>query len=80
MSDKTCDVTISERFCKGCRLCVDVCPQGKLAVHPEPDKRGIQIAFVVPDAVCTACRQCVTVCPDAAISLYCIEPAFEGEE
>jgi len=80
MSDKTYDVTVNERFCKGCRLCVEVCPQGKLAMSIEPDKRGIQVALVVPNAVCTACRQCVTVCPDAAITIDCIEPAPEGKE
>ncbi len=80
MSDKTYEVVITERFCKGCRLCVEVCPQGKLAMSAEPDPRGIQTAFVVPKAICTGCRQCTTVCPDVAISLYCIEPASEREE
>jgi 2-oxoglutarate ferredoxin oxidoreductase subunit delta len=80
MSDKTHEVTINERFCKGCRLCIDVCPQGKLAMNAEPDMRGVQTAYVVGRAVCTGCRRCVTVCPDAAIQLYCIESAAEETE
>ena len=54
-------VVIFGMWCKGCRLCVEFCPTGVLALdendHPYPAN---------PDK-CSACRWCETHCPDLAI-------------
>ncbi len=69
MSDRSFEITIEQRFCKGCGLCVETCEQGKLCLREKPDRRGIRIAAVRTQADCTGCLQCATICPDAAIEI-----------
>ncbi len=73
MSDKRFEVAILTRFCKGCGLCVEFCPEGKLYIEQKPDMRGIQAAAVRADVDCTGCLQCATICPDAAIQIVRVE-------
>ncbi|MFO8008007.1 MAG: 4Fe-4S binding protein [Candidatus Brocadiia bacterium] len=63
------EVVVLEDFCKGCGLCVEFCPQGKLYLRQKPNKKGIQPADVHKEAECTGCLQCATICPDAAIEI-----------
>ncbi|MCS7011729.1 MAG: 4Fe-4S binding protein [Anaerolineales bacterium] len=55
-------VTIYAKWCKGCRICVEFCPTGVLALPP-----GEEVAQVVAPEKCTACHFCDTHCPDLAI-------------
>jgi len=89
MSDKSFEVVILRRYCKGCGLCVEVCAQGKLSIDPHPNEQGVQAAVVTPELDCTGCLKCATICPDAAIEIYRVvqrppvpaaEAASEGEE
>lgn len=49
------------RFCKGCRICVEFCPTGTLALD---DRFKVMVAH--PEK-CIACRMCELRCPDLAI-------------
>lgn len=52
-----------EEWCKGCGLCVSVCPKGILSL----DKKGkIQVDMTEK---CTGCGSCESTCPDFAISV-----------
>ncbi len=63
-------VTIRADYCKGCRLCVEVCPRHKLAPADVLNDLGIQPVEVVADSPeCTGCMSCVLMCPDAAIEI-----------
>jgi len=73
------EVRILERYCKGCELCVSVCPHGVLAMPDEVDRRGKPIVAVVAGDKCTACIRCATMCPDAAIEVEADETAPVGE-
>lgn len=55
-------VEIYAKWCKGCRICVEFCPTGVLALPP-----GAEVAQVVAPERCTACHFCDTHCPDLAI-------------
>jgi 2-oxoglutarate ferredoxin oxidoreductase subunit delta len=70
MSDRHFEVIVLERFCKGCALCIEFCPKGKLYIRQKPNEQGIQIAAVRDDIDCTGCLRCATMCPDAAIEIY----------
>jgi indolepyruvate ferredoxin oxidoreductase beta subunit len=59
---------ITEAWCKGCDICVKMCPERCLAL----DAR--QIVRVADPAACTGCRLCEWLCPDFAIRLVA-EPA-----
>ena len=54
------EVIINEPWCKGCKICVEVCPKDVLAMD------GI-IAKVIDIDSCTGCLLCEQLCPDFAI-------------
>ena len=61
---------IDEKICKGCGLCVNVCPKKILclAVHRMNDK-GYNPAEVTDEAACIGCAMCGIMCPDSAIAV-----------
>jgi len=60
-------VWVNTSRCKGCDICVSLCPAGVLAMIPEPSSTlGSMIEVEAPDA-CIGCRDCELHCPDFAI-------------
>ena len=60
--------------CKGCELCVSVCPKKCI----ELDSNAVNVKGVNPAKYvggCIACGSCVLVCPDVCIELYKEEKA-----
>ena len=62
-------VNIDRERCKGCELCVAVCPKKVLAMSPRMNVRGHHYADVVAPDACIGCLQCTDICPDAAIEV-----------
>jgi len=64
-------VRINRELCKGCGLCVEVCPHQLIRLSPEEiNKKGYHPAiFDDPDGKCILCTQCALVCPDVAIEI-----------
>jgi 2-oxoglutarate ferredoxin oxidoreductase subunit delta len=62
-------ISINQSRCKGCGLCVDVCPKNLISVAGEMNKKGVYPSFSPQPELCTGCRLCVTVCPDVAITI-----------
>lgn len=63
-------VIIDDGFCKGCGLCVDVCPVHILELDPDViTPKGYHPAHCTDDAACTGCASCATMCPDVAITV-----------
>ncbi len=52
---------INKKWCKGCSICIHLCPRKVLAL----DEMGK--AVVVKPEECTACRICELHCPDFSI-------------
>lgn len=63
-------VTFDESRCKGCELCVPVCPKNivKMAVDRINDK-GYHPATVVDMDKCIGCAFCAMMCPDVVIEV-----------
>jgi 2-oxoglutarate ferredoxin oxidoreductase subunit delta len=64
-------IEIDEARCKGCGLCVTVCPQK--IIHLQRDKlndKGFHPAGVEQMDRCIGCAFCATICPDIAISVW----------
>lgn len=61
---------IDPEQCKGCRLCVDVCPRGCMVIGSDINHSGYQFAkFEQKD--CTACGFCYYTCPEpGAIKVF----------
>jgi len=58
----------SER-CKGCGLCVDVCPKNVLELSEKVSPRGYFPAYQARPEDCIHCALCCTMCPDVAITI-----------
>lgn len=57
------DIQIHEAACRGCRMCLDICPTDVFAFD---EGRGMATVQTAED--CIACLSCAYVCPSNAIS------------
>jgi len=62
-------IIIDTERCKGCGLCVAVCPKAAITISNESNKNGYYPAQA-DNEKCTGCTQCAIVCPDAAIVVF----------
>ncbi len=62
-------IRIDKEKCKGCEMCVSVCPGGVLSMSSLLNSKGHRFAEATKPDKCTGCRQCALVCPDAAIEI-----------
>jgi 2-oxoglutarate ferredoxin oxidoreductase subunit delta len=59
-----------EEKCKGCELCLDVCPKNIIVMSPDFNAKGYHPA-TCPDAdECVGCALCAKACPDVVIEIY----------
>ncbi|MBE7059967.1 MAG: 4Fe-4S dicluster domain-containing protein [Ruminococcaceae bacterium] len=57
-------------ICKGCGLCVEVCPKGIVALATdEINIKGYHPAGVTDEEKCIGCAFCATMCPDCVITV-----------
>lgn len=62
-------VIISEEICKGCGLCIAVCPRHAMGLAKHTNARGFHPAALLCLEKCTACAQCAIMCPDSCIKI-----------
>ena len=63
--------------CKGCSLCIDVCPQHVLELDPAiVNPLGYHPVRLTDAAACTSCAKCARICPDAVYTVFA-RPTFE---
>lgn len=63
-------VIIDETVCKGCGLCVKVCPKKILAINKKKmNQKGYNPSYVTDAKQCVACAMCAIMCPDSAIKV-----------
>ncbi len=64
-------VIINEDRCKGCGLCVNVCPVEILQLAEERfNVKGYHPVEVTDPEKCTGCAMCATICPDVVFTVY----------
>ncbi len=61
-------VRIDIETCKGCGLCIPVCPPRVLEFSAEVNSKGY--AYPVLQPGCTGCELCAKVCPDFCIDVF----------
>jgi len=64
-------IIVDAELCKGCELCISVCPKTLIGKGPRLNARGYRpVALFDPAGLCTGCLLCSTICPDVAITVY----------
>lgn len=64
-------IVVDEARCKGCNLCVGVCPQDVLMLDADRiNSKGYHPAILdETEAHCTGCAICAVICPDVCITV-----------
>ena len=68
-------IAIDRERCKGCALCIPVCPQKVIITAEKLNQKGYSPAQFKENVAegekgCTGCALCATVCPEVAIEVY----------
>ena len=68
-------ISIDRERCKGCQICIDICPTKRIEVDKSLNKKGYSPARFKENVSegekgCTGCTQCAMVCPEVAIEVY----------
>jgi 2-oxoglutarate ferredoxin oxidoreductase subunit delta len=62
-------IIINTERCKGCGLCVAVCPKSCIVISKKSNKSGYFPAEANNNE-CTGCAACAIICPDVAIEVF----------
>jgi len=62
-------IEINRAWCKGCYICVSVCPRDVLDIDQTQWTGSFHPVYVRQIERCTACRNCELFCPDLAIEV-----------
>ena len=63
-------ITVIEKYCKSCRLCISACPKEVLQIGKTVNEKGYEIVEMKSGAECIGCKMCAVMCPEAAIEVY----------
>jgi 2-oxoglutarate ferredoxin oxidoreductase subunit delta len=70
-------IEIDSERCKGCGLCITVCPKKQIEISDRLNTKGYYPARFQEEHVrdvsklkCTGCALCAITCPDLAIEVY----------
>ena len=62
-------IIIDTERCKGCGLCIAVCPKSSIIISKKSNKSGYFPAEAT-NAECTGCALCAIICPDVVIEVF----------
>lgn len=63
-------VSFKQEICKGCGLCVEVCPVKCLDLdRSQINAKGYNPAYCKEPEKCIGCANCATMCPDVVITV-----------
>jgi 2-oxoglutarate ferredoxin oxidoreductase subunit delta len=60
---------VDKNRCKGCGLCVAVCPKNVLELSDEVNAMGYFPVYQARPEDCVYCTTCCIMCPDVAITI-----------
>ena len=66
---QTPKITLDDRFCKGCNLCIQVCPHRLFVQGEKRSRAGYRMPEVTRAEECSNCLLCEMTCPDLALTV-----------
>ncbi len=63
-------IVINTENCKGCKICIEVCPTEVISMSNEVNSKGYHYAYPENMEACTGCVNCAITCPDTVITVY----------
>jgi len=65
-------IKVDKKRCKGCGLCVVLCPLGHIKASGKINKLGYKtVVFQAKKGKpCTGCSACAIICPEAGIEVF----------
>ena len=63
------EILIDDQFCKGCNLCIEVCPREVFGRGDKRSRAGYSMPKVLSLGNCVACFLCEMTCPDLALTV-----------
>lgn len=62
-------IKINKERCKGCNICISVCPKGAIKTSNDYNSKGLHYVVFIDKKECNACTICAINCPDVAIEI-----------
>lgn len=62
-------IYIDEKLCKGCDICIFICPVNVFESSNKLNEKGYILPIVAREDKCIKCRLCEMICPDFAIHI-----------
>lgn len=64
------EIIVDSDLCKGCYICIEVCPYKVLDISDTRNRRGILLPTAKNIENCISCKLCEVFCPDFAIEVH----------
>ena len=68
-------IVVDTEACKGCEVCIPVCPEDVISMSAEVNHKGYHYSYMSNPDACTGCINCALVCPDRVIDVYRVKVA-----
>jgi len=75
---KIASLSIDEKLCKGCNICVELCAKDVFTVSERINRQGYYVPVPAFVEKCTGCLICELICPELAVVLELSEAAVES--
>lgn len=63
-------IEVDKERCKGCGVCVSICPVKVIALNQMVNAKGYNYCYMENPDGCIGCAGCAIVCPDSVITVY----------
>jgi 2-oxoglutarate ferredoxin oxidoreductase subunit delta len=62
-------IIIDDQFCKGCNLCIEICPRKVFSGGNKRSRAGYSMPQAADPGKCSVCFLCEMICPDLAVTV-----------